>query len=149
MTAQLTIDGTPPPEPVIRDGFCGCGCGERVIDRLYLMPSHRQRAYRRRVRVEMERVGLPASPSLRAAGVSRPTGSRNGDAENGGKQPQRRRSGLQVSAPKMADVVAELLASHTYTLTLEECRDIAEQEVRRALSARQREVLEQRERAAA
>ena len=88
----------------------------------------------------MLRVGLPASPSLRAARVSRPTGSRNGDAETAGNGPQRRRSGLQVSYRKAVEVVtAELGVSRLQV----------EMALEQALPAKQRQTLEQRERAEA
>lgn len=138
MKGQLTIDGTDDVwQPVMRDGYCGCGCGDAVLDgRTYLSATHRQRAYRRRVREEMVRVGLPASPSLRAARVSRPTGSRNGDAQTARNGSQRRRSGLQVSYFKAVEVLtAEVGASRLQIeLALEQ-----------ALPARQRQILEQRD----
>jgi hypothetical protein len=140
---QLEIDGAPPPEPVLREGFCACGCGEAVNGRKFVSGAHRQRAYRARVKAEMERVGLPASPSLRAAGMSRPTPPRNGDAENAGKQPQRGRSGMQVSFPKAVAILEDFFDDSGYAYT----HRLAVKLLAAALSDRQREQLRERKRA--
>lgn len=145
MSSQLAIDGTESePEPIILEGFCKCGCGERVEGRMQYKDSHRQRAYRRRVKAEMERVGLPALPSLRAAGVSRPTQDRNGDAQSGQNGPQRTRSGLQVSYRKAAAQVAAIFVSQGEPA--DDALSLAEHMLAPALSPRQREVLDQRQR---
>jgi hypothetical protein len=57
MTGQLTIDGTEGEPAAPREGFCACLCGEPVKDRKFVNGAHRQRAYRARVKAEMERVG--------------------------------------------------------------------------------------------
>lgn len=108
---QLTIDGCDPVDgrPAVR--VCKCSRKE-PIDHLpahveYLDRNCRQRFYRERVRAEMERVGLPASPSLRAARVSRPTSTHNGDAETARKQRLGGKpSGLQVSFPRAVETLA-------------------------------------------
>ena len=141
MRGQLSIGGgDQAAEPVVRDGYCECGCGRSVAGwrdgTRFASAACRQRHYRKRVKAEMERVGLPASPSLRAAGVSHPARARNGDAESAPNTPQRARSGLQVSYRKAVEVLhAELGASKlSIELALE-----------RALPARQRATLEDRE----
>lgn len=143
--SQLAIDGTEEtPEPVIRDGFCKCGCGDEVgFGMQYKNGAHRQRAYRRRVKAEMERVGLPPLPSLRAAGVSRPTDERNGDVPQARKGAPRSRSGLQVSYPK-AIKAAIALAERIETCGGDR-DELAGQFMEDALSPRQREVLQQRQ----
>lgn len=143
MSGQLAIDGTESqPEPIIRDGLCACGCDEEVgVGMKYKNGAHRQRAYRRRVKAEMERVGLPPLPSLRAAGVSRPTNGRNGDAPVARKGAQRSRSGLQVSYHKAVEHVAdslEVVIGPRATAVR-----VAEHTLAKALSPRQRARLEQ------
>jgi hypothetical protein len=155
--SQLHLDGSEsPPEPVIRKGFCRCGCGDRVEGFMEYRPAHRQRAYRRRVKAEMERAGLPASPSLRAAGVSRGTTARNGDApavRNGALRP-RSRSGLQVSYRKAVEaacraIVAwhngQALSGGDHTTWDHIAQEIAEEQVRASLSPRQQQILNERE----
>jgi hypothetical protein len=140
--AQLHLDGSEsPPAPVIRKGFCRCGCGERVEGMMEYWPAHRQRAYRRRVKAEMERAGLPASPSLRAAGVTRGTTARNGDGENVGNGALRSRSGLQVSYRKAVEVLAEHFISRGEVYPYVLARNI----VKSTLSPRQRQILQARE----
>lgn len=113
--SQLAIDGSEQVPPLVfGDGLCGCGCGASLVGRSarakYVDRNHAQAAYRQRVKREMERVGLPALPSLRAAGVSRPTIDHNGDAENVQKRAVRRKpSGAQVSYFKAIDVLSREL----------------------------------------
>lgn len=144
MTAQLHLDGSQsPPEPVIRKGFSRCGCGDRVEGFMEYKPAHRQRAYRRRVKAEMERAGLPASPSLRAAGVTRGTTRRNGDAPEPRNGALRSRSGLQVSYRKAVEALAEHFISRGEPYPYVLARNI----VKSTLSPRQQEILNEREQA--
>lgn len=105
-------------------------------------PAHRQRAYRRRVKAEMERAGLPASPSLRAAGVSRGTTARNGDGERAASGAQTR-SGLQVSYRKTLLALEDHLTSRGELYPQILARNI----LKECLSPRQREILNEREQA--
>lgn len=138
MTVQLALDGSETvPEPVIRKGYCGCGCGEQVSGRsLYVNPAHRQCEYRKRVKREMEHAGLPAAPSLRVARMSRGTSEDNGDAQMGQNGSQRSRSGVQISYHK----AFKALTSET---------DLYDEQIERALKSalpeRQRVLLEERE----
>lgn len=145
---QLHLDGSQsPPEPVVRKGWCGCGCGGRVAGRSrFVNGAHRQRAYRARVKREMERAGLPPSPSLRVAKVARGTSERNGDAQIARNGPQTRRakpSGLQLAYYRAVAVVAAILEpdGELPGVAVREAEEI----LRPALSDRQRARLEERE----
>ena len=145
---QLDLDGTSsPPERVVRKGFCGCGCGARVAGRSrYVDGAHRQRAYRAHVKREMERAGLPPLPSLRAAGVTRSTAARNGDAQtagNGALPARRKPSGLQLSFWKAQRALERFLEAHD----AEAPRNLSLAILSGALSDRQREQLHERKRA--
>jgi hypothetical protein len=146
VTGQLAIDCGDKPVSEDRPATrrCGCPC-KASIDHLgerakYLDANHGMRAYRARVKAEMQRVGLPPSPSLRAARVSRPTTDPNGESQKPRNTPQKGKpSGLQVSYYKLLGIVQD-------ELNME--REHAEALLERALSARQREQLDQRRAAA-
>lgn len=136
--------------PALR--YCKCPRKEPMDDLPdsleYRDRNCRQRAYRARVKAEMERVGLPASPSLRAARVSRPTTTHNGDAEIDRKRPLRGKpSGAQLSYWKARRTLAEDYRRDGYTWEAAVAK--AEHVLNPALPTRQREQLSQRERKAA
>jgi hypothetical protein len=136
---QLSLVEGPDAERRPAKRMCGCPC-KKSIDHLalsakYINPAHGQRAYRLRVKAEMERVGLPPLPSLRAAGVSRPTTHPNGETENDRKRPlSRKPSGAQVSYFKLVSDIPDEPMS----------KEEVERWITSKLSARQREQLNQR-----
>ena len=88
----------------------------------------------------MERAGLPPSPSLRVAKVTRRTSERNGDAQIDRSDPQKRQSkpsGLQVSYYKALRQLTDALPLPQHV--------IIERALAAALSESQRQLLERRE----
>jgi len=136
---QLSLVGPVEREPpALR--YCKCPRKEPMDDLPdsleYRDRNCRQRAYRARVKAEMERVNLPASPSLRAARVSRATTTHNGDAQIDRKRPLGGKpSGAQVSYFKAIEVLHSELGVDRAALR---------SALRQALSATQRARLEGR-----
>jgi hypothetical protein len=91
----------------------------------------------------MERVNLPASPSLRAARVPRATTTHNGDAQISRKRALNGKpSGAQVSYWKARRTLAEEYRRDGYTWEAAVAK--AERVLNPVLSTRQREQLDQR-----
>jgi len=140
---------------------CACPLGE-PMDLMPLSVKYRhgdrcrKRAYRAKLKGAAEAVGLQVAPTLRAVELMVSTRERDGHAENGRKRAQKRAPELRVSYPKAVEAMTERLVALIPPgvdlmdeLSSERCREIAEEGLSTALSTRQREVLEQRERAAA
>lgn len=108
----------------VRDGYCGCGCGERLPvpydkhrnrlafeagRRRFVRESHRQRQYRVKLRRLAEAQGFTAPLSLKTVQGSTGTRDRSGDAQAGPRKRQGKpRKGLSIYLPTVQD--AERLA---------------------------------------
>lgn len=96
---------------LVANGECGCACGGRLPAgasrrRHYLNERHRQRAYRRRLELVAQALGVPARLSRQTLQTRNPTGNRHADAQTRRTAPQRRHSrpapGVTLRVPTLA-----------------------------------------------